>query len=303
MGIFFLIVVVFFAPLLLTTSVHAQTPAVQKAFDSIKERVDNLVVAKDTDNPRELTIRIETFTKVIDLSETEAKELKMQLLQLELSDKTLQAWKTVMLDQINGAIAYYDSQQKVMEEGNADITMESIKSTAETFKLWREENYIPTAEEIYNVLIIFQEREAIDVAQVRSQKVSADITKLQKARVRGIEALPVLLVEAKKFITKADELNSAAYDLFLEALTLPPVETMQQNTTSTATGTIEGKNITLKTIQKTTTTIDESATTSVAILPSSQPSIKDLVRSSLVNIRDAYQVFIEMGNVVRALFS
>lgn len=286
---------------LFSVNANAQTPTVQKAFDTVKERVDDLVTAKDVNNPRDLAIRIETFAKVIDLSQVEAKELKKQLLQLEFSDETLLAWKVKMLDQINIVIEYYDIQQKTIASSSTAITLESIKTTAEAFKTQREKVYVPIAEEVYDMLIIFQEREAIVTAKERWKKISDDITKLQNAKVRGVEALPILLSEAKKFITKSEDLNTEAYNTFLKNITPPPLQLETKKATSTATSTIESKTITLKTIEDSSEILDK-ATTSVA-LPPSKPSIKDLVRSSLVNIRDAYQVFIEMSSVVRALFN
>jgi len=91
---------------------HAQSQGVQKAFESVKESLDNLVTAKDDRQPMELSLRIETLRKVLDLSLAEAKDTRVKLLELESLKGNEEVWRDTSADTMKDALDYLQSQKQ-----------------------------------------------------------------------------------------------------------------------------------------------------------------------------------------------
>ncbi len=58
----------------------ATSSPLQKAIQSVQDTVDNLITAKDENSPQETSLRVDTFNQVINLVDTEAKDLQVKLL-------------------------------------------------------------------------------------------------------------------------------------------------------------------------------------------------------------------------------
>ncbi len=127
----------------LTSTAFAENPNqssnIQKAFENVKGQLDGLITAKDENQSDELTLRITTFEKVIDLSITEAKDLKLKLLgfEMEAENEELVSWKEKMIAGTAAALKYYEAEKQVAGEDKI-IDLESIKTRAKKFKEWRE---------------------------------------------------------------------------------------------------------------------------------------------------------------------
>src|SRR3989344_4552706 len=81
----------------------AETPAVQRALEDVRGGIDDLVTAKDeNDTSLSFPLRIEAFKKVMELSISEAKELKIKLLSIEpLKDEMLILWRDEMIKSLD----------------------------------------------------------------------------------------------------------------------------------------------------------------------------------------------------------
>jgi hypothetical protein len=252
-------------------TLSVQTNILQKTVKSIED----LINAKDED-AESLTFRIQALKQVIELSISEAKELKVKILTLEdvkrpldkLNEKEL-AWRQNQIEKLNAAIEYYENRRKLLTEQDP-ITLEWIKSEAQIFKEWRENNFLPLADSIIDFLLIQQEQRAIKTTQERLKKITRDLQSLEKKGVRNLKPLFNLLTKAETAINESVELNKQAVVLFWDKQNLGI-------TTSTATST-------------------------EPIEPIPPPLVRDLVRDSLNKIREAYQIFIEMSSLVRKLF-
>lgn len=238
---------------MLANPVRAQSSILQKTLDSIED----LINVKD-ENSESLAFRVQAFSKVIELSVSETKEFKIKLLALENLDATSTAWQKTNVAKLNETIEYYENQKKLLNK-QTPITLEWIKTTAQEFKKWREENYLTVANPILDFLLLNQEKKAIETARARFQKINLDLENLKKKNVKGLNEAFDYLVNADQAINEGINLNEQAVNLFWA--------------TSTATSTEQ----------------------------ISQPSIRDLVRNSLSKIKEAYQIFIEMSNLVRKL--
>lgn len=287
--------------------VHAQSQGVQKAFESVKESLDNLVTAKDDRQPMELTLRIETLKKVLNLSLTEAKDTRIKLIELENLKGNEEAWRDIAVDTMKDAADYFSSQEQYINDNEKIFTVDDVKSAAKDFKDWRDKNYLPAFSAIRDYFLINQQDKTIETARKRWQKINADVQRLEKARVRGIKDARAMLIAADKTLTESAALNKNARVLFFRTFIEGATSAAA---TSTATSTDENTTSTVTMLVLATTSTDiaatstDATTSTKAITSSTQPlalSIRDTVKQSLSKVRDAYNVYIEMSTLVRKL--
>lgn len=281
-----LIIIIFAATLLVTAypgMVSAESaPAVQKALENAKAYIDDLVTAKDDNTTNALALRIETFRQVLDLSSAETKDLEFKLLTID-KDERFETWKQNALSGLAYALAYYDSERDLLS-GEGSIDSEKITSIAKDFKEWRESTYLPLVSQIQNFVLLKQEIKAIQVAEKRLQKVNENLVALG-FNPDGKDFSKYIL-KAKTSIGEASKLNKEAEDLFVSlhvALSADTATSSPNEATLSATST-HGTNA-----------------TSTPPSPSPATSIKDLIKSSLDKIRDAYQSFLDVSGLVRKL--
>lgn len=300
------IIVIFFAALLTsvtgTGSAHAQSQAAQKALEGIKESVDTLVNAKDKNNPNETAFRAETFKKVVDFSIIELKDLKVKFLAAAAEQKTsstIGVWREHILSEMNKTAAFYETVKKNADKIDENVSDEEIKNDAENFKKWREENFSPLAEEINNFLLIEQQKSSIDTAEKRWEKVKNDVLKLKKSySAKKMQPFETLLKQAEESNADAKDIYMGARDLF-DKTYLSPFEEKDNAATTTVTATEkESAVVASSTKADTKNSADENASSTSPIPP---PSIRDLIKDSLTNVKRTYQIFIEMSGLVRKL--
>ncbi len=300
----------------LTVSANAQSTAVQEAFEDVEDQVENLVVAKDENIPDDLAFRIETFKTVVDFSISEAKDLKIKLLSLDQIEEDFSLWKEERINDLNQALAYYDEQKQLIDDSEV-IDLEYIKNIASDFKSWREQIYLPAAEQVNELLLVKQEQNAINIAERRWQRINKDIVKLQEANIKGVATLQELLDKAGELVNESSEINQDAQDLFfnlyiytnsstssINSFTATTTETTDEEEFAHPTSSISSTATTTETTDKSDESADSVETeinTTDIDLPPLPLSIKDLVKASLIKVKGAYQVFIEMSNLVREL--
>ncbi|HMB17484.1 MAG TPA: hypothetical protein VKO61_01060 [Candidatus Paceibacterota bacterium] len=311
----------------------AQESDTETKLQETKETVNELVEAKDENSPFDISLRIKTFKKVIELSISETKDLKINLIALEDIDKDLISWREKTVKELNKIIKHYEDKLQEINEQESDLSLEEIQTIASEFKSWREENYIPVQNKIQNLLLINKESKALKIAKKRLEKINNDLQILQRAKIGDTEKLRKMFKNAEELINNAEETNQKASEMIIEQYSIPepeatstPVKTSTstenstttiKNATSTEKNTTSTPEITTSTTQSATSTEPEATstanimsvdtTTSTAtstketagLNDSSKQSIRDLIGSSWGNIKSAYQIFIEMSGFVR----
>jgi len=252
-----------------TVSSSTNTQTNQNILQKTLKTIEDLVSIKDEEN-ESLAFRIKTFKQVIELAIVEAKELKIKILSLDkLNDKELN-WQKEQIEKLNAVIEFYENEQKILSEQEL-ITLEWIKNEAQNFKEWRENNYLPLAEEITNFLLIQQQQKAIETAQERLKKINRDLQLLKKGEFKNIKLLSDLFTKAEITLNESIKLNKKAITVFWE----------------------NQKENQKKLIITNTTTTSSSTTLSPPLF------IRDLVKESLNKIKETYQIFIEMSKLVK----
>ncbi|MGC9610891.1 MAG: hypothetical protein ABSE68_01590 [Minisyncoccia bacterium] len=267
-----------------------ENQTVQKALDNAKQYLDDLVTAKDDNSVDDVGLRVETFRQVLDLSSAEAKDLEFKLLTVTKED-VFEAWKKQAMNGLTEALVYFDSQKQAVSDGK-DVSLGQIKQIAQDFKSWRDENYLPLTGQIQDFMLIKQEAKSVQTAQSRLQKINNDLKSIKRAIFSSADKINGLLANSTESINKADELNNQATKLFIDLYV--STSTAATSTLTVATSTEEISSVVLD---------NSSSTASSSALKDQSPivSIKDLVGSSLLKIKEAYQGFIDISNLVRKL--
>lgn len=272
----------------------AQSSGVQKALENAKETIDNLVSAKDSKQPDELSLRIQTLKQAIELSIEEAKDARTKLEGLDkdtLSDNEA-VWREAKLKDVESALNYFETQKSDVEDNSKNISTTEAKNIAENFKTWRDENYLPPLNEVRDYFFVDQQEKTIETAKSRAQKIDEDIKRLERAKVKNIASARKLLKNANILIADSDAINGKAHALFFT--------TFIDIGTSTATSSASA-DTKKETKLENKTSGDKDATSTISGAEPRPKSIRDLVKDSSLKIRDAYKVFIDMSSLVRRL--
>ncbi|MDP1706269.1 MAG: hypothetical protein Q8L36_00380 [bacterium] len=269
---------------LIIPNAGAQTTAIKKAVEDIKDSVDLLIGAKDNDT-ESLAFRLETFKKVTDLAITEAKDLKIKIIAFETENKEIKIWKENQIEKLNKAIEYYSNQQEIIAD-QKEIGLDDLKKIAQELRDWRETNFRTIAEETGNFFLIQQENKAIETAQKRFQKIKKDVEKLKTQKIKNIKRVDAYLEKSEKLISKSLATNQEAMTMFWKNIEVAS----------------SSKSIVIEEEKEIVKTSASSTDAAEKLAPEKQePSIKDLVYTSLDDLKGTYQTFIELSNLVREL--
>lgn len=231
----------------------------------------------------DLETRKKILQNVFDMSLSELKNIREKLEKLQLDDP----WKEPrenLLKQIPEFESFYKVQTEKLNAENAGI--EDIKAQAKEIKTWRQETFSPFLKQASNLLLIFEEESILKTARARLDKISGDITKLEKQSFPKIEPLKTMLSQAQGRLMLAEELHSNAKNLLLKALTIPKTE---------------------EEIVATSTPQDLAAAESSAPISAAeekkpaekemeiQDLIQDLIKNSFEDLKATYEIFIKMN--------
>jgi hypothetical protein len=296
--------------LLLTGVVFAQSEEVETKRQETEKSINELINAKDEDSSFDISLRIKTLKYAVDLAIAEAKDLKINLIALELENEQIKKWREETIEELNKIIKSYEEKLNSISENENSLTLEEVRQLASDFQSWREENYLPLQEQIHDLFLIKTGSKALQISNRRVEKIGHDLETLEKANFKELKKLSTMFEDAKEIIKNSEEENKTVLNLFIEKYTTP-AETATSTTTSTiindtsasATGTTSTENTFLN--SSTTTSTPEiliQSTTTEGLITSDakqNESIRDLVKSSWNKIKDAYQIFIEMSGFVR----
>ncbi len=268
------------------------TSAVNQVFQSAKDALDNLLSAKDAGDVSDVTLRVSAFNQVLDLSTAEAKDFELKLLTVD-KNADYNVWVKNSLDGLTNALVFYDSERQTL--ASSSPTLDDIKSMASDFKTWRDKNYVPLLNQLQDFFLVRQEFSAIGTSEKRLNNIQSDLSTLNFSS-KNQKAISGMLDAASSDIKGAKDLNNQAYQLFLKSDVEPLTATSTEATSTEATST--------ETVATSTSPSTSTATSTDTAESTSTPqivSIKGLVGESLSKIKDAYQNFIDISNLVRKL--
>ncbi len=272
----------------------AETGAVQDT----KQMTKTLAGAKDegSSTSTDLGFRIETFKQVVGLAASETEELRVQVLSAERTDEiasTTRAWRNSVIARLDEALAFYDDEKQYLSSHEGALTLENVQERAKTFKKWRDDVYAPLYQEAAGYVMLHKGKQVLAVAAERWRGISKDMDVLKKAGFQMKDLTP-LFASSTAYLKHAEDAYTQAESSFR-------AQYMATTTAGAATSTEAAARASASVAIPATGNASSSADIPLDDVGYKEWSIKDLIRESFQNVKDAYQIFIEMSSLVRKL--
>lgn len=216
---------------------------------------------------KELQTRKEALYRIFDLTLLEDNDLKNKLNSLKNLNEKQKELRNELLSTFGENENAYAEMKKRLKDLD---TITSVKQLAIDFKNWRNLVYNPKVEKIIAFTLIFQEKNILDIASQRLEKIKSDLEKLEDAKSIQKEDTADLLQKALLSINQAKDSNRQAEIIITEILKNELNKLAQSNS-------VFSKN------------------KEKELLLSS----KNLVEESLKQIKNAYKIFIDIGKLVK----
>lgn len=263
-------------------SIYAQPEAIKSARREVVEAADKLAEVREQNlNPREkeqkeFELKKLTLEKIFNLTELETQDLKTKLQNLDEVEAELLILKDGFLVSLTNFLEFLADTKGLLAKSGV---LTSVQNLAGQFKNWREAVYNPEIKKIVEFVITFQNKGILKTADLRFEKIAAEIRKLRPAPKSIPEYWLALLNQSALGLKAARDLNSQAVNQLLNYL--PKEEIVGED---------EGlENEEVK---------EESQTTEPEI-EATEPTIKELAEMSLGKIREAYRNFILLSDLIK----
>lgn len=216
---------------------------------------------------QELQTRKDAVGKIYDLTLMEQNDLLTRLNDLTGLSSAQDKMRESLTDQMT---ENENSFNQIRGRLEAAKTTEEIKQLASDFKNWRTLVYDPKVRKVAAFNFVFQEKNVIEIARQRLEKISKDLES-RKDPSGDSSPASALFEKASAHIRNAEDLHSQAKILIMVALTN------------------QAALINSKTVPKKIS--DEIAR--------DMSDSKDFTEQSFQNIRDAYKVFMDIGKILK----
>ena len=241
-----------------------------ETIKEVGQLVDDLTALKSNGDlsdaekeQQEIAIRAEALAKILYLSKLEIKDFQIKLDGLNLDKIREQEIKKQFMELLKTYEEYYQVLENKLKEG---LALWEVKELTKNLQEWRRGNYGRKVALIANFIMVFKEKDALETADARLEKIISDLKKLESAKLIQREALQSYLNASIQQLSRAKLLNKKASDLLFSAASA---------TFSTAPAEIGKKT--------------EDA--------------KQLIKESFYEIKSAYQSFLEISKRVKQQLS
>lgn len=243
------------------TQPASSTPAEGRIICNLETSLDKLVAIRDQENKdgAEFDIYNEVLTNILGCSLSEIASLKDRLDAIENLSEADTEIRDGFLRDLMGFTLYHEEIADRLKEMK---TVEDQKQFAAELLNWRKENYSEKAETIANFIFIFRGKELIETAEARLKKISLALLDTGLLfRKENWTDFNTLLSEAKAHIVGAQKINVEAYEALRDKL-------------------------------------NPEKSANPAMENGDEKDITALLRESLLEIRESYVKFGEIGKLV-----
>ena len=215
--------------------------------------------------------------EILDCSLLEVSSIKTKLSSLtDLSEKDSEIRDEFVLKLDDYSLYFEEASAQLEKSENID----ELKKLAAQILNWRKEIYRESAKQMTNFIFILQGKEAVRITDARLKRISVGLLDAGLLFRRDVwKDFRVILNQAQEQITTASDLNNKAYALFLTELEPKP------EMTATSTAAIAAP-------EEVSADLDEKE---------EPETIIDLLKESLLNIKESYRLFGEISKIVRKI--
>ena len=264
------------------TPVALATDAPAEQAKPVTDNVSQLIQIKDdasisgpAKDEKELEARLNIIKNVLKLSTDEITKLRDRLEKLPKFDDESQ--EKILKTEYQKSLGSFSFYYTDMSEKLADVkTNDDAKALAEELKNYRDVTYNPEIKKIANFTILFYAADIVKTGKTRLNKISGDISRLEKLGYLKTGIFADKLKEAQTLLDDADKYQQEAAAIILTPATPEP---------------IKAEDVTQEDII--TQQMGGAADKTKAIEEPKDPG--DLTSKSLQNVKNTYGIFLQIG--------
>ncbi|MDO8443220.1 MAG: hypothetical protein Q7S81_03140 [bacterium] len=291
------------SPIFAQENLQVPNKEVSNKVDELVELKDDSTISDQDKEIKEIQIRKEALGKITNLSLVEIKNLESRINSFNFKSDAQTQIKERFLEILDNN-KKYSEDLKVKTESD-ELTLEEVKNLAQEYKDWRDENYNKYVKKLTVFILTFQEKNVLETANTRLEKIMLDLKKLESAKLIKKEDTWKYIDSAMKSLTNAQIFNSNAEKIIIGAIEKDIINiatSTPEIITGIATTTPE------KIEELIAKPIEESLASSTAKLATTTPikiiteedAAQTLIEKSLQEIKNAYNSFISISNKVKA---
>lgn len=256
----------------------AQSDTIRSARQDVILSVDKLNQANGqnlsaTDKIKEeLRLKKDAFEKILALSILETRNLKDKIGALTEVEAELSVLQDTFADQLESYLSYFSGLRDKLRQ---TTVLGDIEALAGDFNDWRATGYNPQIKKIIDFGLTFQNKTLLRIADQRFSKMTADLKKAKNDKVT-LDTLQNLLSKSAVNLKEARNFNNQAIILLVAAY--QPSQTVAEIADAVKTNNVE-------------TNIDANQ--------DANPSIRDLIALSMINMKSAYKNFVQIAGAVK----
>lgn len=255
---------------------------VEEKVGEISDIENNESLAGEERIQKETEARKEALAKIFDLTLLEDQDLKNKLNDLKNLTENQEKMRSALLVIFTENENAYAEMRKRLAEAK---TLEEIKQLAADFKIWRSAVYNPKVDKIISFILIFRQKNVLQIAKSRLSKIQADLIKLESAKLLSPEDTKELLESASENIQIAEDLRLKAEELVEKAINQDLSPEIALKNEAAATTTSKSEIASKKS--------DQAEQATEELTP------KKLIEESLGNVKSAYKHFISISDTVK----
>ncbi len=224
---------------------------------------------------KEMQARKEALSKIFDLTLLENSDLKTKLENIENLTDDQEKIRVKLLGLLTENESSYSEMKTRLDNAKS---IEEVKQLAADFKNWRSAVYNSKVEKIVSFTLVFQQKKTLGLSFERLEKIKAELKKMESEDLIKKEDTEKLLQKSLSNLEQAGKFNDRAEAILLIALAkefFPPKSKIMT------------KPVTPPEMKLTDENNKES------------PTVKSLVKQSLLYTKLAYKYFIEIGKIAK----
>mgnify|MGYP001573403562 FL=1 len=224
---------------------------------------------------KEMSARREALLKIFDLTLLEDSDLKTKLTGIKNLNADQEKIRVKLLGLLTENESSYSEMKTRLDNAKS---IEEVKQLAADFKNWRSAVYNSKVEKIVSFTLVFQQKKTLGLSFERLEKIKAELKKMESEDLIKKEDTEKLLQKSLSNLEQAGKFNDRAEAILLIALAkefFPPKSKIMT------------KPVTPPEMKLTDENNKES------------PTVKSLVKQSLLYTKLAYKYFIEIGKIAK----
>jgi len=197
-------------------NLQAPNKDVANKVDELVELKDDSTLSDQDKEIKEIRIRKEALGKIAGLSLLEIKNLEGRINSLNFESGAQTEIKEMFLKILDNNTKY--SKDLKIKTENDELTLEEVKNLAQEYKDWRDGNYNKYVKKLTVFILTFQEKNVLETANIRLEKIMVDLGKLESANLVKKEDTWKYIDSAMKSLTNAQIFNSNAEKIIIDII-------------------------------------------------------------------------------------